>query len=104
MWPAYQRLAQIPGDLNPGLDAGVAGGGQARDPGSCNTSARRACPRNSLAPQLDGNTAGELIPELVLHGLQQLIELEVSAVLVADRHERSEERLGYRKGYRPRAY
>ena len=36
------------------------------------------------------------------HGLQQLIELEVAAVLGADRHERSEERLGYRNGYRPR--
>ena len=36
------------------------------------------------------------------HGLQQLIELEVAAVLGADRHERSEDRLGYRNGYRPR--
>ena len=36
------------------------------------------------------------------HGLQQLIELEVIAVLGADRHERSEERLSYRNGYRPR--
>jgi transposase-like protein len=55
-----------------------------------------------LAPLLDGSTAGELIPELVRHGLQQLIELEVAAVLGADRHERSEERIGYRNGYRPR--
>jgi putative transposase len=38
----------------------------------------------------------------VRHGLQQLIELEVAAVLGADRHERSEERVGYRNGYRPR--
>ena len=36
-------------------------------------------------------------------GLQQLIELEVAAVIGAERHERSEERLGYRKGYRPRS-
>ena len=36
------------------------------------------------------------------HGLQQLIELEVAAVLGAERHERSEDRLGYRNGYRPR--
>ena len=36
------------------------------------------------------------------HGLQQLIELEVAAVLSAERHQRSEERLGYRNGYRPR--
>jgi len=56
-----------------------------------------------LAPLLYGSTAGELIPELVRHGLQQLTELEVAAVLGAGRHERSEERLGYRNGYRPRA-
>ena len=57
---------------------------------------------SALAPLLDGSTAGELIPELVRHGLQQLIQLEVAAVLGADRHERSEDRLGYRNGYRPR--
>ena len=57
---------------------------------------------SALAPLLDGSTAGELIPELVRHGLQQLIELEVAAVLGADRHERSEERLGYRNDYWPR--
>ena len=55
-----------------------------------------------LASLLDGSSAGELIPELARRGLQQLIELEVAAVLGADRHERSEERLGYRNGYRPR--
>jgi transposase-like protein len=38
----------------------------------------------------------------VRHGLQQLIELEVAAVLGAERHERSDDRLGYRNGYRPR--
>ncbi|WP_370594666.1 transposase [Synechococcus sp. CBW1006] len=43
-----------------------------------------------------------MIPELARYGLQQLIELEVAAVLGAERHERSEERLGYRNGYRPR--
>ena len=32
-----------------------------------------------LTPLLDGSTAGELIPELVRRGLQQLIELEVWA-------------------------
>ena len=57
---------------------------------------------SELAPLLDGSTAGELIPELVRHGLQQLIELEVAAVLGAERYERSEERLGHRNGYRPR--
>ena len=55
-----------------------------------------------LASLLDGSSAGELIPQLARRGLQQLIELEVAAVLGADRHERSEERLGYRNGYRPR--
>ena len=57
---------------------------------------------SALAPLLDGSSAGELIPELVRHGLQQLIELEVAAVLGADRHERSEDRLGYRNGNRSR--
>ena len=55
-----------------------------------------------LASLLDGSSAGELIPELARHGLQQLIELEVAAILGADRHERTDERLGYRNGYRPR--
>ena len=36
------------------------------------------------------------------YGLQGLIELEVAAFLGADRHERTEERLGHRNGYRPR--
>ena len=60
------------------------------------------CGASSLAPLLDGSTAGELIPELVRQGLQQLIELEVAAVLGAERHERTDERLGYRNGSRPR--
>jgi hypothetical protein len=57
---------------------------------------------SALVSVLDGSTAGELIPELARNGLQQLIELEVAAVLVADRHERTDERLGYRNGSRPR--
>ena len=57
---------------------------------------------SSLAPLLDGSSAGELIPELARYGLQGLIELEVAAFLGADRHERTEERLGHRNGYRPR--
>jgi len=55
-----------------------------------------------LVSLLDGSSAGELIPELARYGLQQLIELEASAVVGADRHERSEERTNYRNGYRPR--
>jgi hypothetical protein len=57
---------------------------------------------SALASLLDGSTAGELIPELARHGLQQLIELEVAALLAADRHERTEELLGYRTGSRSR--
>ncbi|MEA5423923.1 transposase [Synechococcus sp. CCY9202] len=56
-----------------------------------------------MASLLDGSSAGELIPELARYGLQGLIELEVAAVLGADRHERTEERLGYRHGYRSRS-
>ncbi len=54
-----------------------------------------------MASLLDGSSAGELISELARHGLQQLIELEVAAFLGAERHERTNERLGYRNGYRP---
>jgi transposase-like protein len=43
-----------------------------------------------------------VVPKLARNGLQQLIQLEVAAFLGADRHERTEERLGYRNGYRPR--
>jgi len=39
---------------------------------------------SALAPLLDGSTAVERIPELVRHGLQQLIELEVAAVVGAN--------------------
>ena len=55
-----------------------------------------------LASLLDGSSAGELIPELARYGLQQLINLEATAVIGADRHERSEERTNHRNGYRPR--
>jgi len=71
------------------LGAGFVGtpGGQARFPGLRTTSTRRTMPRLdsgafSLASLLDGSSA---------------------AVLGADRHERSEERLGYRNGYRSRS-
>ena len=55
-----------------------------------------------LASRREGSSAGELIPELDTRGLQQLIELELAAFLGADWHERTEERLGHRNGYRPR--
>ena len=60
------------------------------------------CAAPELASLLDGSSAGQLIPELARHGLQQLIELELAAFLGADWHERIEERLGHRNGYRPR--
>ena len=60
------------------------------------------CAAPELASLLDGSSAGELIPELARHGLQQLIELEVAAFLGAEPHERTDERLGYRNGYRSR--
>ena len=63
---------------------------------------RTASPRFFSSLLVDGSTAGELIPELVRHGLQQLIELEVAAVLGAERYDHSEELLGYRNGHRPR--
>jgi hypothetical protein len=66
--------------------AGIARGGQARFPGLRTTSTRQTMPKThcaapELASLLDGSSAGELIPELARHGLQQLIELEVAAVL-----------------------
>ena len=60
------------------------------------------CAAPELASLLDGSSAGELIPELSRYGLQQLIELELAAFLGADWHERTEERLGHRNGYRSR--
>ena len=64
---------------------------------------KRDSDASALASLLDGSKAGELIPELARHGLQQLNELEVAADLGADGHERSEERLGYRNSYRYRS-
>ncbi len=57
---------------------------------------------SALASLLDGSTAGELIPELARHGLQQLIEMEGAAVLGTDRLERTEARSDDRNGSRPR--
>jgi hypothetical protein len=45
---------------------------------------KRDSDASALASLPDGSKAGELIPELARHGLQQLIELEVAAVLGAD--------------------
>ena len=82
--------------------------GRSVSPGSSTTSTRRIMPKtkcasSELASLLDGSTAGELFSELARYGLQQLIALEVAAVIGADRHERTEERHGYRNGYRRRS-
>ena len=52
-----------------------------------------------LTSLLDGSSAGELIPEMVSNGLQQLIQLELAAFLIADWYKHTEERLGHRNGY-----
>ena len=53
-----------------------------------------------LAPLLHGTSAGELIPEIVLHVLQQLIELEDAAVFCAEGHQLSVALIGCRNGIR----
>jgi len=51
------------------------------------------------AEQLLGSaTAGELIAELVRHGLQALIEAEAAAAIGADRRQRTDQRRGRRLG------
>ncbi|NBO66900.1 MAG: hypothetical protein EBU88_18995 [Acidobacteria bacterium] len=60
------------------------------------------CAAPELASLLDGGSAGELILELPRYGLQQLVELEASATVGADRHERTQERTNDRNGWRPR--
>jgi putative transposase len=60
------------------------------------------CAAPELASLLDGSSARELIPDLARRGMKQLIGLEDAAFLGADWHERTEERLGHRNGYRPR--
>ena len=90
-----------------GVTADFARGGQARSLGLRNTLPIQTMPKTYsaaayLAPLLDGSNAGELIPELARYDLQQLIELEVVAVLVADCQERTEvARLPQRKGPAP---
>ena len=75
---------------------GLSGAALASFPGLNTTSTRRTLPRtisgtSALVPLMHGSTAGEMIPEMVRHGLQQLIALGGAAVLGADRHERSDD-------------
>ncbi len=53
-----------------------------------------------LLPGLLGDQDG--LAKLVETVLNQILEAQVAESLGADRHERSEERQGYRNGYRPR--
>jgi len=53
-----------------------------------------------LLPELLSTQDG--LAKLVEGVLNQILEAQVSESLRADRHERSEERVGYRNGYRPR--
>ena len=54
----------------------------------------RAAPLQGRATE--GSTAGKLISELALNNMQHFIEYDVDAVLGAERHERTEERIGNR--------
>ena len=90
LWLTTQQLVKLSCDLTPGLaggevaaritdlSAGVARGGQPRFRGLRTTSNRRTMPTkqsdsSALAALLDGSTAGELTPEIVRHGLKELI-------------------------------
>ena len=64
--------------------------GQSIEPGLSPTPNRFTTPKinfgaSTVAPLMDGYTAGELTSELVCQCLQQLIGLEVAAVIGADR-------------------
>ena len=53
------------------------------------------------APLLDGSTAGELIPEIVRHGLQQLIKLKLPPCSVPKATSAVRTISATRNGYRP---
>jgi putative transposase len=55
-----------------------------------------------LLPGLLGNQDG--LVKLVETVLNQVLEAQVTEALGADRHERTEERQGYRNGYRTRRF
>jgi putative transposase len=57
-----------------------------------------------LARLIEGTSAGAQIPEIVRRGLQDLLEVGVSAAIGAQRHQRCpEERTTHRSGYRERS-
>lgn len=103
--PGIAGLGSAPEAAGPKAD--LARGGHAHFPGSRATSTRQTRPNSltaavELASRLDGSSVGELIREIVRDGLQRLIQLELAAFRGADWHERTEERLGHRNGYRSR--
>jgi len=53
-----------------------------------------------LLPELLSSQDG--LAKLVEDVLNQMLEAQLSESLVVDKHQRSEERVGYRNGYRPR--
>ena len=55
---------------------------------------------SAKAPLLVGRTAGEPIPGLMRDGQWQLNELEISAELDVNHHEKKAESRGYRNGNR----
>jgi transposase-like protein len=56
---------------------------------------------SKLGQLMEGTTAGALIPEIVLSGLQELLEAEVSALTGAQLHERCpDQRSTHRKSHR----
>ena len=58
---------------------------------------------SELAQLMEGTTAGALIPEIVRRGFQDLLEVEVSAAIGAQLHERRpDDRATHRNGYRQR--
>ena len=58
---------------------------------------------SELSQLMEGTTTGALIPEILRHGFQGLLEVEVSAAIGATRHERCpDERSTHRNGYRQR--
>ncbi len=61
------------------------------------------CVVSGLATLLDVSIVCELIPKLTHLGMLHIIELEVAAVIVSVRRERTKEGLGYRNDYRSRS-
>jgi putative transposase len=57
-----------------------------------------------LLDALNASDSVDLVRTAVLVMLQELIEAEATAVIGADRHERTDTRLAQRNGHRPRVF